>query len=78
MSLTHTLFLIQASSLLMNSYYILGLLHTLTLPPKSSKDRISELEKMISVYQTNMDEFERIKLELSKYNGENNILKVKF
>jgi hypothetical protein len=50
----------------------------LTLPPKSSKDRISELEKMISVYQTNMDEFERIKLELSKYNGENNILKVKF
>jgi hypothetical protein len=37
---------------------------------------ILELEKMITIYQSNMDEFERTKLKLSKYKGENVILNV--
>jgi hypothetical protein len=40
------------------------------------KARILELEKMISIYQSNMDEFERTKNELSKYKSENIILNV--
>jgi hypothetical protein len=40
------------------------------------KARILELEKMVSIYQSNMDEFERTKSELSKYKGENVILNV--
>jgi hypothetical protein len=37
---------------------------------------ILELEKMVSIYQSNMDEFKRIKNELSKYKNENDILNV--
>jgi hypothetical protein len=40
------------------------------------KTRIFELEKMVSIYQSNMDEFERTKNELSKCNSENTILNV--
>jgi hypothetical protein len=37
---------------------------------------ILELERMVSIYQSNMDEFERTKFELSKYKGKNIILNV--
>jgi hypothetical protein len=37
---------------------------------------ILELEKMVSIYQSKMDEFERTTSELSKYKGENVILNV--
>jgi hypothetical protein len=40
------------------------------------KVKILEIEKMISIYQSNMGEFERTKSELSKYKGENVILNV--
>jgi hypothetical protein len=40
------------------------------------KARILELENMISTYQSNMDEFERTKDELSKCKSENAILNV--
>jgi hypothetical protein len=40
------------------------------------KTRILELEKMVSIYQSNMDEFKRTKNELSKCNSENAILNV--
>jgi hypothetical protein len=35
-----------------------------------------EIEKMVNIYQSNMDKFERTKSELSKYKGENAILNV--
>jgi hypothetical protein len=44
---------------------------------KILKDRINEFDKMISNYQTKINEFERTKLELSKYKDVNDILKVK-
>jgi hypothetical protein len=55
--------------------------HTRTLAHFESssnilKARILELEKMVSIYQSNMDEFERTKNELSKYKSENAILNV--
>jgi hypothetical protein len=37
---------------------------------------ILELEKMVSIYQSNMDEFEITKNELSKYKSENAILNI--
>jgi hypothetical protein len=37
---------------------------------------ILELEQMVSIYQSNMGELERIKLVLSKYKGKNVILNV--
>jgi hypothetical protein len=40
------------------------------------KAMIHEIEKMVSIYQSNMDKFERTKSELSKYKGENVILNV--
>jgi hypothetical protein len=40
------------------------------------KARVLELEKIISIYQTNIGEFERIKFKLSKSKGENIILNV--
>jgi hypothetical protein len=40
------------------------------------KVRILNLEKVISIYLSNMDEFERTKSELLKYNDENTILNV--
>jgi hypothetical protein len=40
------------------------------------KAKILELEKMVSIYQSNMDEFERTKNELSKCKSENIILNV--
>jgi hypothetical protein len=41
------------------------------------KTRILKLEKIISIYQSNIDEFERTKNELSKYKGKNIILNVR-
>jgi hypothetical protein len=55
--------------------------HTRTLAHFDSssnilKARILELEKMVSIYQYNMNEFERTKNELSKCKSENTILNV--
>jgi hypothetical protein len=55
--------------------------HTMTLTHFESssnilKVRILELEKMVSIYQSNMDEFERTKNELSKCKSDNAILNV--
>jgi hypothetical protein len=55
--------------------------HTRTLAHFESssnilKVRILELEKMVSIYQSNMHEFERTKNELSKCKSENAILNV--
>jgi hypothetical protein len=76
MSLIHLLSLIQETKLM-----IIFLPHFRTLVHFDSstiilKVRVLELEKMISIYQTNMGELERIKLELSKCKSENVILNV--
>jgi hypothetical protein len=64
-----------------SNYSNIHLSHTRTLTHFESssnilKTRILELEKMVSIYQSNMDEFERTKNELSKYKSENIILNV--
>jgi hypothetical protein len=76
MSLTHTLSLIQVILLLMRPYLILGTLTHFDSSTNILKVRILELEKIINIYQTNMGELKRMKLELSKCKDENPILNV--
>jgi hypothetical protein len=76
MSLTHTLSLIQVILLLMSLYLILGTLTHFDSSTNILKVRILELEKIINIYQTNISELKRMKLELSKCKDENPILNV--
>jgi hypothetical protein len=64
-----------------SNYSNIHLSHTRTLAhfefsSNILKARILELEKMVSIYQSNMDEFERTKNELSKCKNKNAILNV--
>jgi hypothetical protein len=76
-NLIHALISYLSNFIINESLLYFRILAHIEFSTKILKERIFGLEKMVRAYQTNMDEFERIKYELFfKCKGENAILKV--